>query len=303
MEKRAPKVYEDPKNAIFIRATTTSQLVNTALADLCTLKKPYAIHFTKKNDIHPFDNETSLEFFCRKNDASLFIVGSHSKKRPHNLVIGRTFNYQMLDMMELSLEKLVSLQEFKTPKCAIGMKPCFVFNGELFSTSDLFIKLKNLLLDMFCGEHVELINLAGLEHVISVTAVASKDPLVKPKVYLRVYTVQLKKSGSKVPRVELQEMGPSMDFTVGRTRFASVDMLKEALRMPKELTTKKVKNVSRDGLGDRYGRVHMEKQDLGLLQTRKMKGLKKKKGSDGEDDGEDMDVDEHELVDTKRHKS
>lgn len=32
------------------------------------------------------------EFFSVRNDASLFIFGSHSKKRPHNLVLGMFFH-------------------------------------------------------------------------------------------------------------------------------------------------------------------------------------------------------------------
>eukprot|EP00069_Balaena_mysticetus_P017221 bmy_10360T0 len=39
---------------------------------------------------------------------------------------------------------------------------------------------------------------------------------------------------------------------------------------------KKKKNVSHDTFGTTYGRIHMQKQDLSKLQTRKMKGLKKR---------------------------
>ena len=45
---------------------------------------------------------------------------------------------------------------------------------------------------------------------------------------------------------------------------------------------KKVKNISRDAFGTQHGRIHMQKQDLGKLQTRKMKGLKKRKGEEPE---------------------
>lgn len=31
------------------------------------------------------------EFFSVKNDAALFLFGSHSKKRPHNLVLGTVY--------------------------------------------------------------------------------------------------------------------------------------------------------------------------------------------------------------------
>ena len=42
------------------------------------------------------------------------------------------------------------------------------------------------------------------------------------------------------------------------------------------LQPKKKKNISRDAFGTRLGRVHMQKMDLSKLQTRKMKGLKRK---------------------------
>lgn len=41
------------------------------------LKRPYAISFSKKNEIRPFEpsGAASLEFFASKNDASLFLIG------------------------------------------------------------------------------------------------------------------------------------------------------------------------------------------------------------------------------------
>lgn len=52
---------------------------------------------------------------------------------------------------------------------------------------------------------------------------------------------------------------------------------------------KKKKNVSHDAFGTKFGRVHMQKQDLSKLQTRKMKGLRKRK-QEVVDDGESPKV-------------
>ena len=41
---------------------------------------------------------------------------------------------------------------------------------------------------------------------------------------------------------------------------------------------KKIKNISYDTFGTKVGRVHMQRQDLSKLQTRKMKGLKRSHG-------------------------
>ena len=62
--------------------------------------------------IHPFEDASSLEFFAEKQDASLFVVGSHSKKRPNNLTFARMFDHKLLDMVELSVTSYKSCQEF-----------------------------------------------------------------------------------------------------------------------------------------------------------------------------------------------
>ncbi|ORY04089.1 Brix-domain-containing protein [Basidiobolus meristosporus CBS 931.73] len=293
-EKREPKVVENTKTALFIRGSQTSQIVNDALNDLYSLKKPDAINFTKKNQIHPFDDDTSLEFFSKKNDTSLFVVGTHSKKRPHNLILGRTFDHQILDMLELGIERATPIKEFKSSKCAVGMKPCFVFNGEIWDQREDYSKLKNMLLDFYHGQTVDSVNLAGLEYVISVTAGPLKADGTPGTVYFRVYTIQMKKSGQRTPRVELEEMGPSLDLTFRRSKFAPEEIMKQATKAPRELKPKKVKNIQHDEMGDKFGRIHLGRQDFEKIQTRKMKGLKKesdknkkRKTSEEESEGEE----------------
>jgi ribosome production factor 2 len=42
----------------------------------------------------------------------------------------------------------------------------------------------------------------------------------------------LKKSGSRVPRVELEEIGPSLNLVMRRTKLASDDLYRTARRQP-----------------------------------------------------------------------
>ena len=45
--------------------------------------------------------------------------------------------------------------------------------------------------------------------------------------------ILLKKSGHPTPRVELDEIGPSLDLVLRRTHLASSDLYKEACKVPK----------------------------------------------------------------------
>lgn len=128
----------------------------------------------KKNNILPFEDITPIEKFVYKFDAPLFIIALHSKKRPHNLVMGRTYERTLLDMVEFGVENYRGLKDFKVPKIASGIKPLLIFNGELFENNHEYSRIKSLFVDMFQREAVQKIRLQGLEHVLSFTAIEDR---------------------------------------------------------------------------------------------------------------------------------
>ena len=83
------KLVEGPKQLLALKGPASSAILNEVLTDLIMLKKPDAKALTRKNDIRPFEDASSLEFLCDKNECSAFLYASHSKKRPHNLVLVR----------------------------------------------------------------------------------------------------------------------------------------------------------------------------------------------------------------------
>jgi len=270
---KEPKAKENTKEVLFIRGNKTSEVVMEAMKDLCAIKKPHAEFYAKKNDILPFEDHTKIEQFSKKLDKSLFVFGNHNKKRPHNLIFGRLFDHQMLDMIELGVKNYKGLKAFKNEKIAAGSKPCLLFSGQAFERSPEIKRLKNLFIDFFRGPEVTNIRLAGVEHCLQFTA--AKEGVIQ----MRSYKILLKKSSSpKIPRVELEEIGPSMELVLRRVHLASDDLFKTACKAVKNLyKPKKKKNIEEDAFGSTLGTVHMPNQDVSRLQTRKMKGLKEER--------------------------
>lgn len=300
LDAREPKEVEDTRTVIFVRGSHTGEVVGGVMKELMALKRPHAISFSKKNVVRPFEDATSLEFWAQKNDASMFVLGQSTKKRPNGLTIARMYDGKLLDMCEIGVEQFVSMDAFKTSKPQPGHKPMLHFASELFDTQPRFIQLKSLLMDLFNGEAIESIYLSGLEHVISVTIAPLPGQLAStsddqdsgslPIVHVRGYGTKLLASGQRIPRVELVPMGPSLDILLRRHKPADPELWKAAMRRPKlkkqdveKGLGKKRKNIEVDEMGDLRGRVHVAKQDLGKLQTRKMKGLK---AGPGEEEGE-----------------
>ena len=348
---REPQLVEEARRVLCLRGPATSAVSGGALADLAQMLKPQAKALGRKNPILPFEDASSLEFLCARNECSAFALASHNKKRPHNLVLGRLFDGHVLDMVELGIDpaSFQGLRDVVGEKKRLGSPPCLVFAGELWERSPALGKLRSLLLDCLGLRNAERLSLQGVDHAICLTATAGSGsgegaggdeevamgdgddyevaaagagasagagagagsggagaaaaagagagegeggPFSSSSssssssaaaaadgavVHWRAYSILLRKSGSRVPRVELRPHGPQMDLTLRRTRFAAADLVKESLRVPHQLRAgaKRPKNVSKDEFGETLGRLHMERQDFGALELRKMRALKK----------------------------
>jgi len=299
LKAREPQLIENATHTLILHGGKCPQPIQTVLKTFASLTKPNSVLLNKKNEnIHPFENVESLEFLAKKNDCSLVAFGSHSKKRPNALTLVRMFDYKVLEMVEMLLLPTADGAEGEKLQVGVGMKPMMLFAGSVWddpsasTQGQTYTMLKGLFLDMFSGEETKKIDVEGLQYLVMIAA-GEPEPEQAPVIHLRWYKIRTQKSGQKLPRVEVDEVGPKVDFKVGRVREAEPAVMKEAMKQGKrpddEFRSKK-KNVGMDAIGDKIGKVHLGRQDLGGLQTRKMKGLKRKAGLDIEDE-EDLDVD------------
>ncbi|RAO72626.1 uncharacterized protein BHQ10_008638 [Talaromyces amestolkiae] len=301
LKKKEPQLIEPPKRTLLLHGTKCPLPLNTLLKTIHGLTNPNSVLFHKKNDnVHPFESTESIEFLADKNECGIVVYGSSNKKRPNCLTLARIYNKKVLEMFELLLLPPADGEPIPAPhalklEIEVGIKPMILFAGSIWedATSTSYAMVKSVLLDMFKGEETDKIDVEGLQYLMMVGAEEPAEAGLMPLIHLRWYKIRTRRSGHKLPRVELDEVGPKFDFRVGRVRDADPDVMKEAMKQGKrpneEGRTKK--NITMDAIGDKVGRVHLGKQDLSNLQTRKMKGLKRRAGvdTDSEDEGEDED--------------
>mmetsp|Transcript_72505 Transcript_72505/g.225216 ORF Transcript_72505/g.225216 Transcript_72505/m.225216 type:complete len:337 (-) Transcript_72505:97-1107(-) len=308
LESREPQALEGAKTALIIRGNRSSAEVASLLRDLHRLRDPLAQLFMRKHPEHPFEDTAKLEALCKKQDHSLFAFGSSSKKRPFRLILGRLFNNRLLDMQEFNVESYKSLQSFRCSKqeTMLGAKPMVVFQGAAFDSDERLKRTKSLLLDFFRGPTPEQVMLQGLEHVIVCSTFDAGAGAAKPEgaaaapppetgngkvptVTVRRFRVLFSKSGSRLPRVELEEVGPHMRLALDRVKDPDRDRWKQSIKVPKGLKPKKVKSVTNDKqTGKKRGRIHLGKQDFNQIHTvhhgkTKEKKLKADLGKQGGD--------------------
>ncbi|KAM7536878.1 hypothetical protein Aperf_G00000088105 [Anoplocephala perfoliata] len=223
---REPKIFENDKHTLVFKGAHTSDLVNSFLTDLCSLKNPLARKLQRKNRVLPFE------------DASFINLKLSLGAKPVLVFSGEAFD----ENEETQLLKSILIDLFRGPKVSkvntSGLE--FIIHFIMPSPERLFMR-------------VQTINLNSLKKPDDEHSGDEKKEPIEP----------LQTPWGSYVNLELGEAAPQVDFVVRRHQLPSQDKWKRALRVPAEIRQKKdkaTKNRSMDIYGSRVAQIHLQRE-------------------------------------------
>ena len=82
---------------------------------------------------------------------------------------------------------------------------------------------------------------------------------------------------NNLSKIELIEIGPSFDLKERKFTLGDEELYKKTLKQPKGIKETKEKNIEKNKiLGEKRGRLHMQKQNLGAVSLKKFKKIMNK---------------------------
>ena len=245
LESLMPKMIEDPKQCLFINTKNSTELMRMVLNDLYLIRRDFSKKLTKKEEIvNVVENRDSIEFLCKKNNTTFFALSSHNKKHPMNLTLGCLYDFHLLDYFDFEVTNF--------------------FNYD---------RLKKFFIDFFQLYDKENIVISEMRRIIAIS-IENDEKIVK----IRNYQINGNlNSKANLSKINLIEIGPSFDLKERKFTLADEVLYKKALKQPKGIKETKEKNIEKNKiLGEKRGRIHMQKQNLGAVSLKKFKKIMNK---------------------------
>ena len=275
LESLKPKLIEDPKQCLFINTENSTEIMRMVLHELYLMRKEFSKKLTRKEQIFNIvQNKENVEFLCTKNNTTFFSLSSHNKKHPMDLTMGCLYDHQLLDSFEFEVTNFIPMSYFKeSTTINSDLKPIIIFQGELFESDFNYDRLKKFLIDYFQLYDKENIIISEMRRII-VVSIENDEKVVK----IRNYQINGDLSNkNSLPKIQLVEIGPSFDLKERKFSLADEVLYKKALKQPKAVKEIKEKNIEKNKiLGEKRGRIHMQKQNLKAVSLKKYKKIMNK---------------------------
>lgn len=282
IERKENILQKDPKHTVFMKGTKCSEIVTKAMRELHKMRDLDISKWLlqKKNEILPFEDASAIERVADRHDAGFICFGSHNKKRPNNMIIHRMYNHHILDMLEVGIEELKTMQEYgNCESIEIGQQPILVFQGDAFDLSENFIRFKNMMIDFFRIKHLDELNILSAQRIITFTAKSTEGNIVMQQFEAPKINEALAGQG----QIDVKEIGPKIAMKIRRVRHPDRDTWKAATKIMKSKAKQldKKRNISYNELGQRIGKAYIQHQDLSTLALKKQKRRKTAEGETG----------------------
>ena len=236
------------------------------------MRKDYSKKLTKKEEIvNVVENRDSIEFLCKKNNTTFFALSSHNKKHPNNITLGCLFDFHLLDYFDFEVTNFLPMSYFKTDTVINSdLKPIIIFQGELFESDFNYDRLKKFFIDFFQLYDKESIIISEMRRIMAIS-IEKDEKIVK----IRNYQINGNlTSKANLSKINLIEIGPSFDLKERRFTLGDEVLYKKTLKQPKGIKETKEKNIEKNKiLGEKRGRIHMQKQNLSAVSLKKFKKI------------------------------
>ena len=275
LDSLKPKVIEEPKQCLFINTQNSTEIMRMVLHELYLMRKELSKKLNRKEEIFNIvQNKENVEFLCTKNNTTFFSLSSHNKKHPMDLTLGCLYDHLLLDTFEFEVTNFIPMSYFKeSTTINSDLKPIIIFQGELFESDFNYDRLKKFFIDYFQLYDKESIAISELRRII-VISIENDEKVVKIRSYQINGDLMNKNNLNKI---DLVEIGPSLDLKERKFILADEVLYKKSLKQPKAIKEIKEKNVEKNKiLGEKRGRLHMQKQNLKAVSLKKYKKIMNK---------------------------
>ncbi|OAF71628.1 Ribosome biogenesis protein RPF2 [Intoshia linei] len=247
-KRREPKL-QNSKSTLVLNNTASGIVVEACLKTLVKFKTD-KIFLKRRSNKSLFENYEDVEKLSRQHGCSMFLVGSDTKKRPNNIIIGRIYDEKVFDMFEMGIAHLDFDSDFMN-KLTYGSKMGLLFLGE-FTISTEMQRLKNFFIDYFGGPVVDNIVVTGFDNYLMFV-------LYENELEIRNYKTTVKNCSGTYSIADCQFVS-SIKFKLRRNQIASEKEFKNSLSLPTII--RKKKNIEMDVFSNKLGRVHMSRQNM-----------------------------------------
>ena len=162
----------------------------------------------------------------------------------------------------------------------LDAQPFLVFQGDLWESDGQLKKLRNLINDFFLMNNRP--SSVEIDKVMKV--VVSWSVTEDRHIHLRTFEVTVEGGVavlSQEGKLVVEELGPHAEFVLRRESFAEEELFKKATHVPKPKKKKQNKNVEYDNLGNKRGKLYLDRQNLKALPFRKRKMISKGETREG----------------------